>query len=102
MVARTMVRLGLVIGQVALVAACEAPKPTPGADSGTDTNAAMITWTDGRQAIKITCGMPGGCQSRALAMCRGNYTVLDMENMPTRGDAAEIRGTGTVVVRCAS
>ena len=52
----------------------------------------MITWTDGKPAIQITCGMPGGCQNRALAMCKGNYTTLNMDNMPTRGDASVVRG----------
>ena len=89
----------LVLGIAALAAACT--DPAPGPDRSTDTNATMITWTDGKQAIQITCGMPGGCQNRALAMCKGNYTTLDMGNMPTRGDASVIRGTGTVVVRCA-
>jgi hypothetical protein len=47
--------------------------------------------------------MPGGCQSRALAMCKGgDYTTLNMDNMPTRGDASVVRGRGTVVVRCAA
>jgi hypothetical protein len=46
--------------------------------------------------------MPGGCQQRALAMCKGNYTTLNMDNMPTRGDASVVRGQGTVVVRCAA
>lgn len=92
----------LVLGAVALAAACTDPGTVPGPDRSTDTNATMITWTDGKQAIQITCGMPGGCQNRALAMCKGNYTVLNMENMPTRGDASVVRGTGTVVVRCAS
>ena len=73
-----------------------------GPDRVSDTNATMITWTDGKQAIQITCGMPGGCQQRALAMCKGNYTTLNMDNMPTRGDASVVRGTGTVVVRCAA
>ena len=45
--------------------------------------------------------MPGGCQNRALAMCKGNYTTLSMDNMPTRGDASVVRGAGKVVVRCA-
>lgn len=91
----------LVLGMAALAAACTDPKTAPGPDRATDTNATMITWTDGKQAIQITCGMPGGCQNRALAMCKGNYTTLNMDNMPTRGDASVVRGTGTVVVRCA-
>lgn len=91
----------LVIGLAVLAAGCTAPIRTVGPDPASDTNATLITWTDGKQAIQITCGMPGGCQNRALAMCKGNYTVLNMENMPTRGDASVVRGTGTVVVRCA-
>ena len=55
---------------------------------------------DGRPAIQIVCGMPQGCETRALAMCNQKYDVLDMKNMPTRGDASVVRGTGTVVVRC--
>ena len=47
----------------------------------------MVTWSDGKPAISINCDAPGGCQTRAVAMCKGpNYTVLNMENMPTRGD----------------
>ena len=91
----------LVAGLAVLAAGCTAPIRTVGSDPATDTNATMVTWKDGKEAIQITCGMPGGCQNRALAMCKGNYTVLDMENMPTRGDASVVRGTGTVVVRCA-
>jgi hypothetical protein len=30
----------------------------------------------------------------------GNYVTLKMENMPTRGDMAEIRGPASVVIRC--
>lgn len=100
MVLRAKVRWILVLGVAALAAACTDPNTAPGYDRSSDTNATMITWTDGKQAIQITCGMPGGCQNRALAMCKGNYTVLNMENMPTRGDASFVRGTGTVVVRC--
>jgi hypothetical protein len=36
-----------------------------------------------------------------VAMCKGpNYTVLNMENMPTRGDMTSVRGPASVVVRC--
>jgi hypothetical protein len=93
------IRVLLVLGIAALAAACGA-KSTPGPDPNTDTQASTITWTDGKPAIQISCGMPGGCETRALAMCNGNYSVLDMKNMPTRGDATVVRGTGTVVVRC--
>jgi hypothetical protein len=95
-------RLTLVLGMAISAAACTSALRTPGPDRVTGTDATMITWSDGKQAIQITCGMPGGCQNRALAMCKGNYTTLNMENMPTRGDAAVVRGRGTVVVRCAA
>ncbi len=101
MVMRATARWMVVLGLVVLSAACTDPKTAPGSDPRSDTNATMITWTDGKQAIQITCSMPGGCQNRALAMCKGNYSVLNMDNMPTRGDATVVRGTGTVVVRCA-
>jgi len=101
MVSRSSARWSVVLGVALLAAACVDPKTTPGPDRSSDTNATMVTWTDGKQAIQITCGMPGGCQNRALAMCKGNYTTLSMDNMPTRGDASVVRGPGTVVVRCA-
>lgn len=101
MVSRASARWSVVLGMTVLVAACAKPNTAPGPDPSSDTNATMITWTDGKQAIQITCGMPGGCQNRALAMCKGNYTTLSMDNMPTRGDASVVRGPGTVVVRCA-
>jgi hypothetical protein len=102
MVSRATARWIVVLGMSVLAAACADPKTAVGPDRSSDTNATMITWTDGKQAIQITCGMPGGCQNRALAMCKGNYTTLSMDNMPTRGDASVVRGTGTVVVRCAA
>ena len=102
MVSRAMARWIFVLGTSVLAAACTNPSAVPGPDPRSDTTATMITWTDGKQAIQITCGMPGGCQNRALAMCKGDYTTLSMENMPTRGDASVVRGRGTVVVRCAA
>jgi hypothetical protein len=102
MVSRATVRWIVVLGMTVLVAACAKPNTALGPDPSSDTNATMVTWTDGKQAIQITCGMPGGCQTRALAMCKGNYTTLSTDNMPTRGDASVVRGAGTVVVRCAA
>ncbi len=99
MVSFATIRVALVSGIAALAAACTVAK-APGPDPATDTQASTITWTDGKPALQISCGMPGGCETRALAMCNQKYTVLDMKNMPTRGDASVIRGTGTVVVRC--
>jgi hypothetical protein len=102
MVSCATARWIIVLGITVLAAACTTPSTSPGPDPRSDTDATMITWTDGKQAIQITCGMPGGCQNRALAMCKGNYTTLSMDNMPTRGDASVVRGRGTVVVRCAA
>jgi len=92
----------LACGMAGLAVACTAASRTPGHDPRSDTNATTITWTDGKPAIQITCAIPGGCQTRAVAMCNGNFTTLSMQNMPTRGDAREVRGSGTVVVRCAA
>ncbi|WP_421997238.1 hypothetical protein [Reyranella sp.] len=102
MVSQSTIRGILAIGVAVLLSACDQNLQKPGDNVDTDTDATRITWTDGREAIRITCGMPGGCSTRALAMCSGNYTVLSMTNMPTRGDATVVRGPGTVVVRCAS
>ena len=99
MVSFATLRVVLVVGIATLAAACSVSK-VAGPDPGTDTQASTITWTDGKPALQISCGMPGGCQTRALAMCNNNYAVLDTQNMPTRGDASVVRGTGTVVVRC--
>jgi len=102
MVTLRKVRLPFVVGLMAVAAACAAPSSQPGADRSTDSQATMVTWKDGRQAIRITCGDPQGCDTRAQAMCRGNYTVLEMQNMPTRGDMTTVRGAAAVVVRCAA
>jgi hypothetical protein len=92
--------LGLASAGVA--AACGDARTTPGNDPMTRTEATTITWTDGKPAISIKCGQPGDCQNRAVAMCyMGNYTVLKMDNMPTRGDMTVVRGPASVVVRCA-
>jgi hypothetical protein len=93
----------LVVGIAGLAAACAMAKSTPGEDSRTESTATIVKWTDGKDAIAISCRQPGGCDSRAVAMCNstgGNYTTLKMENMPTRGDMTTVRGPATVVVRC--
>jgi hypothetical protein len=102
MISRSMVRwtLGLCIAGAA--AACANASGTPGNDPSSRTTATMVTWSDGKPAISIKCDQPGGCQTRAVAMCKGpNYTVLNMENMPTRGDMTSVRGAASVVIRCA-
>jgi hypothetical protein len=92
--------LGLAI--LAAAGACMAPKPGLGPDRGTRSNASLVTWTDGKPAYSITCDLPGGCQTRALALCTsGPLTTLKSENMPTVGDVRAIKGPPSVVVRCA-
>lgn len=94
-------RFTVCLALVTLVVACTDPKSTPGTDPETLTTATIVTWSDGRPAISIDCDLPGSCQSRAIAMCKGpNYSVLSMTNMPTRGTATVTRGPAAVVVRC--
>ncbi len=101
MILRSMVRwtLGVCIAGGAM--ACANASSTPGNDPSSRTTASIVTWSDGKPAVSINCDAPGGCQTRAVAMCKGpNYTVLNMENMPTRGDMTSVRGPASVVVRC--
>jgi hypothetical protein len=102
MTAQTGIRWGLAIGIAALAVACAGdPKSSPGRDEETHSTATMVTWSDGKPAISIQCDTPGGCQTRAMAMCNGgNYTVITMTNMPTRGDLAYTRGPASTVIRC--
>ena len=101
MITRSMVRwtLGLCIAGAAT--ACADASSTLGNDPASRTTATMVTWSDGKPAISINCDLPQSCQPRAVAICKGpNYTVLNMENMPTRGDMTMVRGPASVVVRC--
>lgn len=91
------------MGFAGLVAACAIGKGTLGNDPATESQASTVTWSDGQPAISISCKTPGGCQSRAVALCNatgGDYTVLQMDNMPTRGDMTVVRGSASVVIRC--
>ena len=101
MISRSTIRWMFGLGIAGMAVACADARTTPGNDPATRTDATTVTWSDGKPAISINCGMPGDCQNRALAMCKGNYTVLKMDNMPTRGDATVVRGPASVVVRCA-
>jgi hypothetical protein len=93
--------LGLSVSIAALAVGCADPKSTAGRDDSTRSTATMVTWSDGKPAISIQCDLPGGCQQRAQAMCGGgNYAVLSMDNMPTRGDLTTTRGPASTVVRC--
>ncbi len=101
MVSRSMVRSALGLCIAGAATACANASSTLGNDPSSRTTATMVTWSDGKPAISINCDQPGGCQTRAVAMCKGpNYTVLNMENMPTRGDMSSVRGPASVVVRC--
>lgn len=82
-------------------AACETPKSDTGQDPATQSNAALINWTDGLPAYAISCDLPGGCQTRALAICKyGPYSVLKSENMPSAGNRREPLGPPSTVIRC--
>jgi hypothetical protein len=101
MISRSMVRWTLALGIAGAATACANASSTPGNDPNSRTTASIVTWSDGKPAVSINCDAPGGCQTRAVAMCKGpNYTVLNMENMPTRGDMTSVRGPASVVVRC--
>jgi hypothetical protein len=105
MISRSTVRWMLILGVAGLVAACGVGKGTMGNDPATESQASTVTWSDGKPAVSINCKTPGGCQARAVAVCgktSGDYTVLRMENMPTRGDMTEVRGPASVVIRCSS
>ena len=103
MTLRSTVRWMLCVGIAGLVAACGIGKGTLGDDPRTESQASTVTWSDGQPAISISCKTPGGCQSRAVALCNatnGDYKVLKMENMPTRGELGDVRGPASVVIRC--
>src|SRR3990167_4992622 len=103
MTLRSTVRWMLGVGIAGLVAACGIGKGTLGSDPATESQASTITWTDGQPALSISCKTPGGCQSRAVALCTatgGDYTVLKMNKMPTEGDMSQVRGPASVVIRC--
>ena len=101
MVSRSMVRSALGLCIAGAATACANASSTLGNDPSSRTTATMVTWSDGKPAISINCDQPGGCQTRAVAMCKGpNYIVLNMENMPTRGDMSSVRGPASVVIRC--
>ncbi len=94
----TTFRWMLFVGMASVAAGCmESPARNQNAASSIST----IPGTDGKPAFAIACDLPGGCQSRAVAMCtNGNYTVLKSENMPTAGDARAVLGPPSVVIRC--
>jgi hypothetical protein len=101
MISRSMVRRALGLCIAGAATACADGSSTMGNDPGTRTTATAVTWSDGKPAISISCEQPQSCQPRAVAICKGpNYTVLNMENMPTRGDMTMVRGAASVVIRC--
>jgi hypothetical protein len=91
---------GVLAGAASVLAAC-APSSTTGVDRASASDATTVTWSDGKPAYAISCENPGGCQERALAMCKqGNYTTLKSENMPTVGTVRSTWGKPSVVIRC--
>jgi len=91
---------GVLAAAAGALAAC-GPSATTGVDRASASDATSVTWSDGKPAYAISCQNPGGCQERALAMCRqGNYTTLKSENMPTVGTYREVFGKPSVVIRC--
>jgi hypothetical protein len=81
--------------------ACTTTPSGTGPDTASRSNVTQIQWSDGRPAYAISCEDPGGCQRRALALCRnGQYTTLKEENMPSIGTRREPLGPPSVVMRC--
>jgi len=91
---------GLAFAVLGAVAACSPVSTGMGPNSASTSNAATVTWADGKPAVAISCGMPSGCQERALAICKGNYATLKTENMPSAGTYREPQKAASVVVRC--
>ena len=84
-----------------LAGACSPPSPTVGPDARNRTNASQVTWSDGKPAYSITCDLPGGCQTRAMALCQGkSYAVLQSSHMTSIGTRLEVPESGSVVIRC--
>jgi len=104
MITRMSVGLVSMVVMTGLVTACMQDGPTPAAGT-TEIRSSVetVTWADGKAAYSINCDAPGGCQQRAIQMCNstfGNYKVLKSTNMPTTGDARDVRGPASVVIRC--
>jgi hypothetical protein len=103
MIVRSIVGASLAM---VVVAACMQSGPPAQPASGTTeirSSVETVTWNDGKPAFSIRCEAPGGCQQRSMQMCNssfGNYQVLKSENMPTAGDARDVRGPAAVVIRC--
>ncbi len=92
---------GALAAAAGVLTAC-GPSATTGVDRASASDATSVTWSDGKPAYAISCQNPGGCQERALAMCRqGSYTTLDSKNMPTVGTYREVFGKPSIVIRCA-
>jgi len=106
MITRSTLGLAAVVATVALAAACmESGTTTQPATGTTEIRSSVetVTWSDGKPAFSIHCDAPGGCMQRSIQMCNstmGNYQVLKSDNMPTTGDARDVRGPAAVVVRC--
>ena len=106
MTTRSIHGLLLTIGIVALATACmQSGSMTQPATGTTEIRSSVetVVWTDGKPAYSINCDAPGCCMQRSIQMCNsslGNYQVLKSTNMPTTGDARDVRGPASVVIRC--
>lgn len=83
------------------VGGCAAYSSDIGPDSLSNSEASIVTWTDGEAAIAITCLKTRGCSQRARAMCRLGYLeVLHREkpSPPAADDTAP--PAQSIVVRC--
>jgi hypothetical protein len=106
MIGRSTLGLLFAMGIAALATACMQSGSTTQPATGTTeirSSVETVTWTDGKPAYSINCDAPGGCMQRSIQMCNstmGNYQVLKSTNMPTTGDARDVRGAASVVIRC--
>ena len=106
MIGRSKFGVLFATGIVALATACmQSGSMTQPATGTTEIRSSVetVVWTDGKPAYSINCDAPGGCMQRSIQMCNstmGNYQVLKSTNMPTTGDARDVRGPASVVIRC--
>ena len=106
MITRSTVGLVSIVAIMALATACMQSGSTSQPATGTTeirSSVETVTWSDGKPAYSISCDAPGGCMQRSIQMCNsslGNYQVLKSTNMPTTGDARDVRGPASVVIRC--
>ena len=103
MTLRATIRWTLIASIACAALACSTQaKKEPGPDGGTESDASIVPWTDGKSAIALSCRRPGGCQQRAQAMCPSGYVTLKSDNMPVSGGTAIYTTTSAAqaTIRC--